>query len=105
MAGDGKYDGMLLTIAQQCEEGVKEVGRKTFFIFAMSFGNVVAIWWTHSLIPSRMYPVICQLLDHFFGFLSRKTDFFTGAEESAIEQVRRFTENTLVFTMRMLSHS
>jgi hypothetical protein len=46
-----KFDGVLLSIAQECEGGVQE------------------------------------MLDIIFGFLARKTDFYTGSTESAAENL------------------
>jgi len=51
MADPERFDGMLVTMAQQCEGGIKE------------------------------------LLGNFFGFLQRKTDFYTGSGSDTAEEL------------------
>ena len=66
MAED-KFDGVLLSIAQQ-HTGINEVSH----FYPHFFGE---------------FYTCLQLLDTFFSFLRRKTDFFTGAGAGKAEQV------------------
>ncbi len=86
MAGDERFDSMLLGLAQQLEGGVDQVGSRTRMTDDISPGFCA---------PDD-FPRICsdhvcvarvQLLDVFFSFLGRKTDFFTGAMAGQAEKV------------------
>lgn len=66
-----RFDALLLGLAQQHTGGIKEVG-------AGGLGGEV---------NNVRSLTIIKLLGTFFGFLRRKTDFFTGAEKGKVEKV------------------
>ena len=70
---EDKYDGLLLSIAQQHTGGIVEV-RKGFALPGPCPRDL--------LVP-------LQLLDTFFSFLRRKTDYFIGADKGKAEQVSK----------------
>lgn len=80
-----QFDALLFSIAQQMEGGVPEV-TSTLFDIALKF--------PHHRICNLSAPFIdslCsyfQMLDTIFGFLLRKTDFYTGAADGEAEKVR-----------------
>lgn len=62
---DEKFDGLLLSLAQQ-HSGIGDV----------------------SSLSSQLHDyLLLQLLETFFSFLRRKTDFFTGAAKNKPEEV------------------
>lgn len=77
MSGDGDktehFDSLFLSIAQHHPEGASQV-KKNYKKF-----------------PANLYKqykyLLLQLLDTFVNFLSRKTDFFIGAQEGEWEKV------------------
>lgn len=83
---EGRFDGMLLSIAQQHTGGIDEVG-KAFLLHPNA---------SHRL-PFTLPSL--QLLETFFSFLRRKTDFFSGADKEKIEQVSCFWADS-----RVLNH-
>lgn len=69
---EARFDGLLLGLAQQHTEGITEV-------------ITAAIFNQQAWLISFLFHL--QLLDTFFGFLRRKTDFFTGVQKGKAEQV------------------
>lgn len=83
---EDQFDGMLLALAQQHEGGVQDV--------SISFSYLRLTRTIRYLRLTEFYPgdmnvsfFVFQLLDTFFSFLARKTDFYTGGGEGAAEKV------------------
>ena len=74
-----RFDGFLLSIAQQHTGGVTEASCQFCCLERLRSG-----WLNLHAHPPTHPP---QLLDTFFSFLRRKTDFFTGAERGRAREV------------------
>jgi len=72
-ANQEQFDALLFSMAQQMEGGVPEVG------------NFLILY----LVPNQnsILTFVLQMLDTVFGFLLRKTDFYTGAADGKAEKV------------------
>ena len=89
MAGESeeRFDGVLLGMAQQHTGGITEVS------FSVVAGMAHSTRFAHFLLVECALIGInhtWQILDTFFGFLRRKTDFFVGAEKGRAEKVILF---------------
>ena len=71
-ADEERFDGLLLGVAQQHTGGIKEV---------RDYADKCSLETIRSVI------IFIKLLGTFFGFLRRKTDFFTGSEKGKAEKV------------------
>ncbi|KAG8506733.1 Nuclear migration protein nudC [Galemys pyrenaicus] len=79
-----RFDGMLLAMAQQHEGGVQEVTARA------------ALARPGEGLSERHHPILnllFQLVNTFFSFLRRKTDFFVGGEEGMAEKLITQTFN------------
>ena len=82
---EDRFDGLLLRLAEEhTEGGIKEVSRERSGIPAQArTGRAEGALYVEMLHVSMSL----QLLHPFFGFLRRKTDFYTGVNRGEAEKV------------------
>ena len=79
MVQEDKFDGILLSIAQECTGGV-QVNR-------IICGEYTRHFWFPAVVKNIWISFTQEMLDVIFSFLARKTDFYTGGGEGAAEQL------------------
>ena len=81
-----RFDGMMLSVAQQCEGGIEEVKSEPSSN-ARDRNQISHMATVNSGVSKAEMRLLLQVLDLFFGFLARKTDFFTGADRQTAEKM------------------
>ena len=91
--GEDRFDGLLLRLAEEhTEGGIKEVSRERSGVPAQARTGRRA---KDALYLEMLHvSMSLQLLHTFFGFLRRKTDFYTGVNRGEAEKVSSLTFTT-----------